>query len=60
MALRGGGAAQMHDQFARDNTAIAERLEAVEVPLRRRSRWHTGRQRDSHAEQAEALRRWQR
>ena len=57
IALRGGGAAQMHDQFARDNTAIAERLEAVEAPFAQEFAVAHREAARRHAEQAEALRR---
>ena len=57
MALRGGGAAQMHDQFARDNSAIADRLEAAQVPYAQEIAVAHREAARRHAEQAEALRR---
>ena len=57
MALRGGGAAQMHDQFARDSNAIADRMEAAELPMGRQIAVAYRDAARRHAEQAEALRR---
>ena len=38
IALRGGGAAQMHDQFARDNNAIADSAGSSRGAVRARGR----------------------
>ena len=57
VALRGGGAAQMHNQFARDSNAIADRLEAAKLPMGRQIAVAYRDAARRHTEQAEALRR---